>query len=101
MRMNGKKLLLALPLAALFGATRAEAQVCEPDSKQEALSYLRRLSLDLLGRLPTYDELASVATNGAVDPSMIDAMLASEDAVVQLRAYHRDLLWANISNQRL
>lgn len=88
--------------AAVAGSARdAAAQVCEPDRKQEALSYLRRLTLDLLGRLPTYDELASVATNGAVDPALIDQMLATEDAVAQLREHHRDLLWANVSTQRL
>ena len=91
-----------LTIGALLMSTQvATARVCDEQSTQESLQYLRRLSLDLRGRLPSIDELSSVATNGSVDPSIIDSMLSSEDAVAQLRKYHTELLWANVTDQRL
>lgn len=78
-----------------------DAQICEEDALQSQLQYLRRMSLDLRGRLPNYDELASVVANGSVDPAMIEAMVDSEDFVSQMRVHHRDLLWTNIANQRI
>jgi hypothetical protein len=88
-------------LALCVGAGPARAQVCDDAPTQAALQYLRRLSLDLRGRLPSADELASVATNGALDPGLVSTMVRSEDAIEQVRAHHRDLLQVNVSNQRL
>ena len=87
-------LLVSLPF-------EAQAQVCDESNTQSALQYLRRLSLDLRGHLPSVDELNSVVTNDEIDPAIIRSMLQSEDAVTQLRAYHRDLLWTNVVDQRL
>jgi hypothetical protein len=86
---------------SLFAAAPASAQVCEQDDLQSALQYLRRLSLDLRGRLPEVAELESVVTNRAIDPAIIAAIVRSEDAVAQLRVHHRDLLWMNVGDVRL
>jgi hypothetical protein len=101
--LGRRALLAALAALVLVGAPpRAGAQVCQAGSSpQAALQYLRRLSIDLRGRLPTLDELDSVATNGAVDPSLIESMLQSEEFIAQSRAYHRNLLWTNVTAQRL
>lgn len=97
-----KRLGTTLTIGALLFVTgAADAQVCSEERTQEALQYLRRLSLDIRGRLPDMSELSSVATNGAVDPSMVTAMLDSEEAVTELREYHRALLWTNVTDQRL
>jgi hypothetical protein len=89
-----------IPLALL--GMPAYAQVCEQDDLQESLQYLRRLSLDLRGRVPDLAELESVVTNaGAIDPSIVRNIVRSDDSVAQARALHRDLLWANISDQRI
>lgn len=99
--MKIKPLLLGV-VWACCATTPALAQVCEETNPtQAALHYLRRLSLDLRGRLPNVTELESVVTNGALDPAIIDEMLASEDFVGQLRRHHRDLLWSNVSDVRL
>ena len=79
----------------------AGAQVCDEASVQQKLQYVRRLSLDLRGRLPDIGELESVVTNGDVDPAIIRGMVRSDDAISRLRNYHRDLLWVNVANQRL
>lgn len=86
---------------ALLAAPEASAQVCEEADVQTQLQYLRRLSLDLRGRLPSFDELSSVVTNGEVDPAIVRSMLDSEDFVQRMRAHHRDLLWTNVQDQRL
>ncbi|MBK6686136.1 MAG: DUF1585 domain-containing protein [Deltaproteobacteria bacterium] len=99
--MKMKPLLLGV-VWACCATTPAFAQVCEETNPtQAALHYLRRLSLDLRGRLPNVTELESVVTNGALDPAIIDEMLASEAFVGQIRRHHRDLLWANVGNVRL
>ena len=96
------KITSIAPLVLILGtATGAPAQVCEGDDVQSQLQYLRRLSLDLRGRVPDLEELSSVVTNRAVDPAIIDAMLTSEDFLHQLREHHTDLLWTNVNAQRL
>ncbi len=77
------------------------AQVCQESDVQANLQYLRRLSLDLRGRLPSLDELNAVVASGNVEPAAIDQMLASEDLVQQMRDYHRDLLWTNVTDRQL
>ncbi|MBI4816483.1 MAG: DUF1585 domain-containing protein [Deltaproteobacteria bacterium] len=94
--MNRSNAAVCLILAISLGPELAHAQVCEPNQTQDALQYLRRLSLDLRGRLPSIDELGSVVTNDQVDPGMIDAMLASAEFLEQARRYHTALLWLNL-----
>src|SRR5262249_26137822 len=72
----------ALSVAAAtltIAPSSAGAQTCEPGNPQDALQYLRRLSLDLRGRLPDYTELEQVAMSNTVDPALIDQMIASPD----------------------
>lgn len=89
-------------LAVLSTAPGAAlAQTCEPAPLQTQLQYLRRLSLDLRGRLPDLEELQSIVTNGEVDPAIVEAMLRSPDFLHQMRGHHRDLLWTNVTSQRL
>ncbi len=93
---------LALAWVALAGwAAPASAQVCEGSELQSSLQYLRRASLDLRGALPTVEELEAVVAAGEVDLAVIESMLEGEDFEHQMRAYHRDLLWTNLDNQRL
>ena len=76
-----------MPTAAIRPAATATSKcsACEADPTR----YLRQLSLDLRGRPPSMDELYQVERDGAVAPAMIDAMLASDDFLVQARAWHR------------
>ena len=105
-RLRGPALALLLTLAP-WPARADETPLaqapasCQPEARARALVYLRRLSLDLRGRAPSYDELARVAQQGEVPADMIDAMLSSDDARHQVRAYHRALLWTNVSNVRI
>lgn len=92
---------VAIGLTALLLSQTATAQVCEQNDVQSALQYLRRLSLDLRGRLPDAAELESVVTNGAVDPTIVQSIVSSDEAIAQLRAHYRDILWTNLADVRL
>lgn len=100
--MMNRLLMTTVMLGLTAGwAGPARGQTCEAGTTQDALGYLRRLSLDLRGRLPSFAELERVAATGSVDPALIAEMLASEDLVQQMRAMHRELLWTNVLDQRL
>lgn len=91
-------LSVAFIMALGTAAHPAIAQTCEATSVQEELQYLRRLSIDLRGKLPSETELETVATEGHVNPGAIDRMLASEAFVDVMRAHHRDILSTNLAN---
>ena len=82
-------------------AVASEAAVCAPSAEQEALAYLKRLSLDLRGHLPDIAEYEHVLETGSVPEQLVDEMLASEGYLTRMRRYHRDMLWVNVSQQRL
>ncbi|MDE0882896.1 MAG: DUF1585 domain-containing protein [Myxococcota bacterium] len=95
--------LIAIAILTLPTQVFAEpsAPVCSASSAQESLHYLRRLSLDLRGHLPSISEYEFVTSQGSVSAQQIDEMLVSSGFVGQMRRYHRKLLWVNIGNQRL
>ncbi len=78
-------LILLLPFS---GVSPGWAQVCEPDALSVQYQYLRRLSLDLQGRVPSAEELDAVTQSGSVDLSMIEKMLDSDEFLEQIREYH-------------
>lgn len=75
-----------------------QADVCKPSDPQTALQYLRKLSLDLRGYLPSPEEAEEVIQAGQVPQGLLDKMLRSPEALQQLDAYHRDLLWVNLGS---
>ena len=104
-RLATKSLLVALA----FAASPAEAQdvqnedlLCRTDEPRlDKYGYLRSLSLDLLGRIPTLDEYGALDSVDDVPEEIIDGMLASEGFVNRAVRLHRGLLWNNISNVSL
>jgi len=92
-------------LAAMLLLTPAhaapKAQTCGLSETQLQLQYLRRLSLDLKGQLPSYDELWAVIQKGKVTDQMIVNMLKSDEMLREIEAYHTRLLWLNLDNRRL
>ncbi len=100
MKINPVIWSVVLILGVLSSGT-AMAQVCEPSRVQSDLQYLRRLSVDLRGHLPTLAEMESVVANGELDPEIVGAMLDSDGFLNRMRAYHKDLRWTNVESQRL
>ncbi len=85
-----------LAFSCLLAAIASAQQVCSTETVSTELQYLRRLTLDLSGRVPSADELQAVLSSSRVAPSTVDALL--EPAVVkqQLRRLVRQQLQANI-----
>lgn len=101
------KWLRFIPIAVVVGAllvwqgqAQTKAETCAPQEPQSSLQYLRRMSLDLRGHLPSLEELQTVTNEKRVPLTIIDKMLKSQEFTEQIRLYHKDLLWANIQNTR-
>lgn len=79
-----------------------EDLVCREDEPRlDKYTYLRSLSLDLMGRLPTMAEYAALDGVDDVAEETIDAMLATDGFVARAVRLHRGLLWNNVRNVRL
>jgi hypothetical protein len=82
----------------------AAAQVsptCDESRDLDKYALLRRLSLDLRGKAPSYEEYLALDTQSSVPSSTITSWLASDDFRVVMRRYHEDLFWPNVTNVAL
>jgi hypothetical protein len=94
----------ALTLLGCLFALHAGAQVpdsCDAPHDVDKYQLLRRLSLDLRGRLPSYEEYQALDAVDTVPASTIAAFLGTDDFRVTMRKYHEALLWPNVSNVSL
>jgi len=97
-----KTVLPCLALSLLGGAASADvAPICEAPRAIDKYQLLRRLSLDLRGRIPSIDEYDSLDAQDFVPPSVVTTFLASDDFRMAMRRYHERLFWPNVSNVRL
>jgi hypothetical protein len=94
--------LILLCSSTVYADNESVEAACPPDDDltMEATRYLRALSLDIRGTLPSMEEYTLVES-GRVPTSLIDEWLGSEDFVQRAVRYHRDLLWNNIRNVNL
>lgn len=91
-------------LSALLCATAASAQVdavCDQQHDIDKYQLLRRLSLDLRGQLPTYEEYSQLENQNDVPPAIVEAYLQSDGFRQTMRKYHEDMFWPNVSNVSL
>jgi len=87
-----------LPGASTGSLSNADL-VCPPDTAEtDDYAYLRALSLDLRGNIPTMEDYAVVEDNGEVPEWLIDQWLDSEAFVTQSVRGFRDIFWPNIEN---
>lgn len=104
--MNKTIHLVLIGFLTLSFIQTSNAQVCKPqdvasEKKQAAIKYLRRLSLDLRGRLPSYKEQLDTYNSGHVTDAVIDSMLKSNAFTQQMRSFFQDLLTLNINDLSL
>jgi hypothetical protein len=87
-------------LAMLIGVGwSAEPPTCPTDEAWlEPTAYLKAISLDLRGVVPTLEEYETVVEMGAVPEDWIDQWLDSEGFVDRAVRSHRDLFWNNVSD---
>jgi hypothetical protein len=88
---------LALLVASTIATARAATPaVCAPDAAPDKYRMLRQLTLDLFGRIPTYDEYQALADKPDVDAPMIDAMFTNDEYFTEIRSYFRHLVWGGL-----
>ncbi|MEO1338547.1 MAG: hypothetical protein AAFV29_23090, partial [Myxococcota bacterium] len=74
---------------------------CELTRPLPAQRLLRRLSLDLRGRIPSTDEVDAQDGVSTVSDAVVQSYLDSEDFVEVMRDHHANLLWPNIDQVEL
>ncbi len=90
----------ALALCSSPAPTMAASPAyCAPTLEMDPLQLLRQSSLDLRGRVPSFDEYAQV--RDADEPLaqaeiLISGMLGSEEYFDTIRSYHRSLVWGTL-----
>jgi hypothetical protein len=97
--LSARCCLATLAATVLLAAAPAlaDAPVCAPVTKVPLERHLRQLSLDLLGRPPTYEEYQAARAKGEVTVEDVRALMQKEEFYSRIRAYHRALLWSNLS----
>lgn len=107
-----RKLLLLTPVLALAGlllspamsteTTTTQDEACPPyEPVMDRYRYLRALSLDLRGKLPSTDEISSLDEQADVPDAIIDQWLGSQEFASQVVRKHHELLWNNVTNVQL
>ena len=99
-RENRMRLSICILILSTFLSIPGLAQVCEEDTLQSSLQYLRRLNIDLKGTLPDLTQLEEVVNTTMVPDTLVDALIDSDAFTQEMRKYHLELLWTNISQQR-
>src|SRR5687767_2936547 len=89
-------LTLAVALTAASGWAQSTDAQCELSKPVDGQRLLRRLSLDLRGYVPSYQEQLDQRSVADVSATKLDSYLASTDFVGQMRRYHEQLLWPNL-----
>jgi len=93
-----QRVVFTLTLALTASALAQTAAECQQPRDIDKYQQLRRLSLDLRGRIPDVTEYEALDAQSEVPASVIRSYLASDDFRVVMRRYHEDLFWPNISN---
>lgn len=91
-------LLLLSPVVLL---AQGQEDCPDDDPRMDDARYLRALSLDLRGNLPSAEELEAVRNDPSAIDGYLDEWLASEDFVTRAVRLHDTLLWPNITNVNL
>jgi len=104
--MHIRLVTFAALMSAVVGLTSTaaaslpnDAQVCAPQPDLiEGTTWLRAVSLDIRGDLPTMAEYAAVRSGETTVPDMVAEFLESDGFVERVSRQHRKLLWNNVSN---
>jgi hypothetical protein len=95
--MNARHVLIVTLLLGNLAQAQVPA-VCDQPRAVDKYQLLRRLSLDLRGHMPSYEEFTALDSQSTVPDTTIASWLASDDFRAVARRYHEDLFWPNVSN---
>ncbi len=93
--------LVGSTMCCLEGAEAQSPTECAPTGEVDALRLLRQTSLDVRGRIPSFDELAVVrdATDRAAEVErLLGQWLQSDDFFDEVRRQHRQTLWGSLED---
>lgn len=95
---------LATSLSHPASVDAASPDYCAPTEEIDPLQLLRQTSLDLRGRVPSFEEYEWVRS--ADDPqaaveTLVDEMLRSEEYFATIREYHQALVWGTLDSSIL
>ena len=88
-----KRWFFALGALLLLGA----GGVWTDAAGQDLQGYVRALSLDLRGVVPTADELRSIEADGEMTEARLTEWLYSTEFEEQVIEHHRSLLWNSLA----
>ncbi|MEQ8272467.1 MAG: hypothetical protein RMA76_03150 [Deltaproteobacteria bacterium] len=91
-----KRELLTFALVTAFSASAYAQDTCDVAEPMDDTRFFRRISIDLRGTGPSFEEINVVKDRGGIDEELIDAILENESFVAAMRPYHASLLWPNI-----
>lgn len=90
------RLLMAALICAVFASPAVAQEVCDDVIEVDRHRYLRQLTLDLWGRVPSMEELEAFEDVDEITPDHVQAMLDDDAAFQRLvRRHHADMLWPN------
>ncbi len=101
--MRYTRFALALAVAGLGFSTAVQAQVpntCDMPREVDKYQVLRRLTLDLQGRMPKAEEYAALDGQPNVPAATIAALTKGDAFRLAMRKYHENMFWPNVSNVR-
>jgi hypothetical protein len=90
--------LLAMVPAAVSQPANMDDWCPDPSPEVDEYRYLRSLSLDLRGTVPTVEEYEILESEGGVPDSLIDEWLQGEAFLERVAKNHRNLFWNNVGN---
>lgn len=85
--------LVAAALTISVVAPAAAETGCGDEVDADRFQYLRQLTLDLFGRVPTEDEARALVDKADVTPEDVKALMDAPEFETFLKRYHTDLFW--------
>lgn len=85
--------------AGIQSANAGDDPVCASDEAAylEGTAWLRSVSLDLRGVVPTVEEYDRLDADGNIPDDLLDEWLASEEFANRVVRHHKSLLWNNMA----
>jgi hypothetical protein len=74
---------------------------CDQPHEVDKYQVLRRMTLDLAGRVPSIEEYAALDVDETIPEETTLALIQSDEFRTLMRRYHETLFWPNVSNVRL
>jgi hypothetical protein len=96
MKTSRLSLSLGIIFCAALEARAQDGETCDVAAPLDAQRLLRRMSLDLRGEVPSYDEAVAQRGKADVEVSKVDEYLNSPEFIRSMRKFHEAALWPNI-----